>query len=307
MEHDAILTVCIPAYNASKYIGETINSIIVQKTNFRFNVFISDDCSTDNTAQICESYKNNFPNIEIYRQPQNLGMSKNQHFVITHPKTKYIAYLDSDDLFATEDYLQKQFDFLESHPEVVVVFTNTEVFSEAGFIKNWHNENSKPPFIFDLHTFLQNVISITNSSMVFRSGTCNNIPDFFIDYFQYDWLLHIYHGLHGLFGYNDFIGTRYRVHENNATNLKNAEKKFKDGITLVYNMKSFLPDEYHHYFGHPYYEINSLAYFHLHNKHFFKFLYWYYRWLKVIPLKNINLRDEFYKFRKNLFSKASGL
>lgn len=296
------LEVVIPAYNSEDYISETLESIFKQKTNFYFSVHVSDDCSTDSTVKICEMFRDRHPNLKITRQKVNLGMTRNQHFVITTAQTKYIAYIDSDDVFISDNYLQAQFDFLESNEDIVCVFSNVMNFREQ---ENSHeikfNNNNKPPISFDLHYYFKNGIPITNSAMVFRQKFNYNIPKSFTNYFQYDWLLHIHHGLNGLFGYNDFVGTKYRIHSNNATNIKFAEKKFKDGIELVYNVKTYLPQEYHVYFNHPLFELNSLAFFYLRNRNFRHFLKYYLQWIKYIPCKEINFRDQFWLFRQAVF------
>jgi glycosyltransferase involved in cell wall biosynthesis len=300
----SILTVSIPAYNAERYIIETLDSVLRQKTNFIFDILIADDFSTDSTYEICKSYALKKANIQLIRHNSNIGMTRNQHFVITTPKTKFIAYLDSDDYYIDDNYLQNQVDFLNSNPSVSCVFTNVENFyDESKYVKKVYNDNSKPPIIFDLHTYFKNGISIANSAMVFKQEFSNAIPESFVDYFQYDWLLHIHHGLNGYFGYNDFIGTRYRIHDNNATNIKNTEKRLLDAIELVYCVNKYLPKEYHKYFKHPNFELNSLAFFYLYDGRYLRYFIWYFKWLKVTPLKNIKLRDEFYKFRKSLLKK----
>ena len=302
MIDNTFLEVVIPAYNAEKYITETLESIFKQKTNFEFLVHISDDCSTDSTYTLCEEFKAIYPNLKITKQPTNLGMTKNQHFVITNSQAKYIAYIDSDDVFISNDYLQKQVDFLEKNEDVTCVFTNILNYNESDKSENVKFcLNNKPPVKFDLHYYFQNTIPITNSALVFRQNLNSSIPSFFVNYFHYDWLLHIHHGLNGLFGYNDFVGTKYRVHSNNATNIKYAEKRYLDAIELVYKINNYLLPEYHVYFKHPLFEINTLALIYLRERKYFKFIKYYLDWLRKKSFKNIGIRDQFWLIRQSLF------
>lgn len=303
MKSSYLLTVVIPAYNAEKYIAETLDSIVNQKTNFEFSILVSDDCSTDSTYAICMDYKARFPFIEVIKQEQNLGMAANQHFVVTKPQTKYIAYIDSDDLFACDNYLQQQFDFMEKHETCAVVFTNVEVFSETGLLKKRFNAENKPPTIFDLTYYFERVVPICNSSTVFRYSMTNFIPLEYSEYIQFDWLLHIHHGLRGHFGYNDFVGVKYRVHTDNSTNPKNTERLMLSAIKLVYSMHRFVPSHYQRFFTHPRYEINSLALHYLSQRRILDFLKWYFKWLKVTPFPSVNWRDQFYLFRQALFNR----
>lgn len=295
MAYSPLLTVCIPAYNAEKYIEETLESVVTQRTSFPFEVLISDDCSTDQTLSICQEYASKYPNVKVIHQKKNLGMAPNQHFVLSMPDTPYLAYLDSDDYYATTDFLQRQVSFLEEHENVSVVFSNVEIFSTEGVARRKYEDN-KPSTIFDLHTFLQKGIPITNSSMVVRRKAQIGVPEFFPTFFQYDWLIHIYHGLSGQFGYNDFVGTRYRLHPENATK-RSTEKIFRDGIRSVPRLREVLPEEYKHYFRHSVRDMNRLAFFYLKQGKVVRFIYWYVRWLSVVPRRMFSIREQGRNFR----------
>ncbi|MFN8294255.1 MAG: glycosyltransferase [Chitinophagales bacterium] len=304
-EAPPILTVVIPAYNAEKYIRETIDSVLKQKTSFNFEVVVADDCSKDSTFAICQEYAQQHSNFKVIRHEKNLGNGQpnpNLYYVSTYPKTPFIAAIDADDIYATDDFLERQVQFLIDNPDVTKVFTNVEVFnSETGEAKVRFTNQTKPPATFDLHYYLKNTVAICQSSTVFRNSSENAIPSYVGKYFQCDWLLHVFHGLHGKLGYNDFVGVKYRVHSTNATNPRNQEKIFLDGIDITYNLiKKMLPEPYHKYFDHPRFEMNMLAFYYLRTKQFSLFLKWYIRWFKVTPLKAINFRDQFYLLRKNI-------
>lgn len=298
-ETAVLLTVCIPAYNAEKYIEETLESVVSQRTTFPFEVLISDDCSTDSTLSICKEYASKYPNVTVIHQEKNLGMAPNQHFVLSTPNTPYLAYLDSDDYYAAPDFLQRQVDFLKAHPEVVVAFSNVEVFSDNGVIKQRYTHATRPPEIFDLHYFIKQNVQITNSAMVIRRSAHKDIPGYFTDYFQYDWLLHLYHGLKGKFGYNGFLGTRYRVHEANATRIK-SEKVLRDGVRLAPLLNKILPDEYKDYFKHNTINMNKLAFFYLRRGRYTKFVRWYIQWFWFVRKQNIRPRVQWYRFKQSL-------
>lgn len=120
--NNTLLTVNIVTYNHVKYIEQCINSILSQKTNFGFIIRIFDDCSTDGTTEICQKYKEKYPNkIELYLSDINLGTS-NGVFVnalrsYENIKTPYYMYIEGDDYRINKYGLQKQIDALEKHPE----------------------------------------------------------------------------------------------------------------------------------------------------------------------------------------------
>lgn len=123
MENDVILSVCTVTYNQANYIAKTIDSFLMQKTNFKFQVIIGDDCSTDGTTEIIKEYAEKYPEIikPIFRE-KNIGAGNNSLDVYNHANTKYIAICDGDDYWTDENKLQIQVDYLEKHPKFVGCF-----------------------------------------------------------------------------------------------------------------------------------------------------------------------------------------
>lgn len=121
MTDEILVSICSLAYNHEKYIRQTLEGFVTQKTDFRFEVLVHDDASTDHTADIIREYADKYPDIikPIY-QTEN-QYSKNAEIItdIIFPLTKgkYIAFCECDDYWCDENKLQKQIDFLESHPD----------------------------------------------------------------------------------------------------------------------------------------------------------------------------------------------
>lgn len=107
-------------YNHEKYISQAIESVIMQKTNFHFTLFIGEDCSTDNTRKICIKYANKFPNkIKLFLNEKN-DIKKNAKTIYdacSSSGAKYIAMLEGDDYWTDPYKLQKQVDFLEANQD----------------------------------------------------------------------------------------------------------------------------------------------------------------------------------------------
>ena len=110
------ISVVMPAYNAEKYITEAIDSILFQ-TFKDFEFIIINDASTDSTKDIIESYKD--PRIKLVNNEQNKGVAKSLNIGISVACGKYIARMDADDIALPERF-QKQFDFMEQHPNIDV-------------------------------------------------------------------------------------------------------------------------------------------------------------------------------------------
>ena len=108
-----LLSVCLITYNHNKYIREAIESILMQKVNFTWELIIADDFSTDGTREIVLEYKEKYPDfIKLILQEKNVGATRNWIDLIIAPKSKYIAYFEGDDYWTNPYKLQKQRDFI---------------------------------------------------------------------------------------------------------------------------------------------------------------------------------------------------
>ena len=90
-----LFSVIIPVYNTEKYLNKCIQSVIDQKHN-KTEIILIEDCSTDSSLKVCNSFKNN-PLVNIIRHKKNLGVSISRNDGILAAKGKYILFLDSDD------------------------------------------------------------------------------------------------------------------------------------------------------------------------------------------------------------------
>lgn len=111
------LIVVIPAYNAAPYIRESVDSMLAQ-TFTEFDLLFIDDCSTDDTAIIIESYVD--PRVHLVRRAQNGGVVPALNSGLELVRHKFLARMDADDR-STPDRFQKQMDYLLSHPAIDVV------------------------------------------------------------------------------------------------------------------------------------------------------------------------------------------
>ena len=120
------VSVIIPTHNRADLIGETLASVCAQ-TFPDFEVIVADDGSTDNTKEVVTSFGDS--RIRYFWQPQSGGLpARVRNRAISLSRGRYIAFLDSDDLWLPNK-LEIQVPYMESHPEVGFVFTNSEGFS----------------------------------------------------------------------------------------------------------------------------------------------------------------------------------
>lgn len=122
MNSEIKVSVCVVTYNQERYIGQCLQSLIDQVTDFKFEIVVGEDCSSDGTREIIEEFHKAFPDIikPIFRE-KNIGGSAN--YIDTHARARgdYIAHMDGDD-YALPGKLQVQADFLDSNPHCNIVW-----------------------------------------------------------------------------------------------------------------------------------------------------------------------------------------
>ncbi len=121
----SVVSIITPAYNAAPYLAETIRSVQNQ-TFFDWEMIIVDDCSKDNTLSIARSLSETDDRIKVYQNSKNSGVAATRNFALEKANGKYIAFLDSDDLWLPEK-LEKQIDFMDSN-QYVLTYTNYQKF-----------------------------------------------------------------------------------------------------------------------------------------------------------------------------------
>jgi glycosyltransferase involved in cell wall biosynthesis len=124
-----IVSVCITTYNHEPYIAECLESVLMQQTNFPFEIIIGEDESTDNTREICKGYAEKYPDkIRLFLRSEKdkiyvNGIKTGRYNFIENLKVasgKYIALCDGDDYWTDSYKLTKQYNYFLNHNECVL-------------------------------------------------------------------------------------------------------------------------------------------------------------------------------------------
>lgn len=114
-----LVSVVMPVFNAEKFVGQAIESILNQ-TLIDFEFIIVNDASTDDSLQIINSYKKRDNRIRVFNNKKNLHMSESLNLGIDQTRADFVARMDQDDI-SVPKRLEIQYDFLISHPNIVIV------------------------------------------------------------------------------------------------------------------------------------------------------------------------------------------
>ena len=131
---DCLIVIRCPTYNHEKYIEDAIIGFLSQVTEFPFKIYIHDDCSTDGTASIIKRYEDKYPNImqAVYEKENQYskgeeGRKRSAELRKKFCNCKYEALCEGDDFWIDPAKLQKQVEYMESHEDCSLTFTNGKV------------------------------------------------------------------------------------------------------------------------------------------------------------------------------------
>jgi glycosyltransferase involved in cell wall biosynthesis len=122
------VSVIMPMFNAEKYVGQAIDSIL-QQSYRNFELIIVNDCPTDRTMDIVKGYQDE--RIKIINNEKNQGISYSRNVALANSKGKYIAIMDNDDI-SLPDRLAVQVEFMESHQHIGIVAGGARIIDEMG-------------------------------------------------------------------------------------------------------------------------------------------------------------------------------
>ena len=223
-----MVTILCITYNHKSYIRQCLDGFVKQKTNFRFEAIVHDDASTDGTTDIVREFAEKYPDIikpmiekenQYSKGKTSFGRTMLEHY----PPGKYIAECEGDDYWIDPLKLQKQVDYMESHPECTMTCSGSKWFSER------RNE-----FIAD--QYCQKSEGLLNpADIINRTGyyipTCSIIyrPEMMNDYPVYcklcpvgDWPMQIMAAMKGSVYYFNELMCVYRTE--NDTSWTNQQK-----------------------------------------------------------------------------------
>ena len=142
MNNKIRVSVFLFTYNHEKYIEKALDSILSQKTDFKYEIIIRDGGSSDNTYRIIKDYQKRYPDIitvVMKAKDKRTAKSRMLQEVVPVSKGKYTAIIEGDDYWTDVYKLQKQFDFMEKHPDYSLVVTNYGVLNDiTGKVRKTH-------------------------------------------------------------------------------------------------------------------------------------------------------------------------
>jgi len=176
------VSVCVVTYNQENYIRDCLESIVNQSTNFNFEVIVSDDCSTDRTAEIIQEYADKYAFIKPVLRRVNVGAGANYFNVHKLAVGEYVSHCDGDDLFLPGK-LQKQVDLLDEKPLISMTAHAVKVIDSQEVIGAAPNL----PIIASVEQLVSLGTYFVHSSVMYRYKCRKKYPEGFeaVDFYVY--------------------------------------------------------------------------------------------------------------------------
>ena len=201
-----MVSICCQVYNHERYIQKCLDGFLMQKTNFRFEVLIHDDASTDKSQEIIREYEEKYPDIikPIYQHENQRSKGKRIALEYQYPRVKgrYIAMCEGDDFWIDEMKLQKQVDCLEKNKDSYISGHQVRFVNEQGNqLQQVWTINERKSGTINSKEFMKLMVSIEGpwfhtSSFLFRSECLkewiDNTPEFILQCMVGDYPILLY-------------------------------------------------------------------------------------------------------------------
>lgn len=265
MKKPLISISCI-TYNHEKYIADALDSFLMQKTDFDFEILIHDDASTDGTANIIREYEKKYPNIiKVIYQTENQFKNGTKRMFYTFNDSratgKYIALCEGDDYWTDEYKLQKQVNYMEQNPKCSMCIHSADLVDGN---RKYQGQKIRP--------YKESRIVSTDDLIIGGGGFCatasimyckkevEDLPNFFFEAHVGDFPLQLILASKGQVFYIDEVMCAYRIGiEGSWTTNLNSGKDSKEKNIKIWEKDIKLLTEFNIYTNYRYKKAVDLS------------------------------------------------
>lgn len=183
-EEEIMVSISCVAYNHGAYIAQSLDSYLMQKTTFKFEILVYDDVSTDNTRKIIREYAEKYPDIIKPYFPEENQYSQGKYnvegfFNYPRAKGKYTAMCDGDDYWTDEHKLQMQVDYMEAHPECAMCLHAARIETEEKAVQLLEIRPYKKSRIIPTEQVIDKMFNYPTASLLFRTAYTRDLQDYY--------------------------------------------------------------------------------------------------------------------------------
>lgn len=251
MEEPLMVTIRCITYNHEPYIRQCLEGFVMQRTNFRFEVIVHDDASTDGTAAIIREYAEKYPNIikPIFETENQYSKHDGSLDCImnAHMHGKYIAFCEGDDYWVDSLKLQKQVDFLETNKSYSMVHSDFYIYvQDKKEMSEYHVLDSSLALSENILSFyrIQTATVMVRANILLQIMDSDDILFKKKEFLMGDVPLFFLLSLHGSIGVINSKTAVYRIIANSASHKKSIKEKRRFALSSM-ELRMYLVKKYH--------------------------------------------------------------
>lgn len=181
---EILVSISCITFNHEAYIARALDSFLMQKTNFKYEILVYDDASTDRTQEIIREYEQKYPDIiKPYYQTENQYSQGKYNvegfFNYPRAKGKYIAMCDGDDYWTDEKKLQLQVDYMEKHPECAMCLHAARIETQERAIQSLKIRPYKKNRLISAEEVIDKPSNYPTASLLFRTEYTKDLQDYY--------------------------------------------------------------------------------------------------------------------------------
>jgi glycosyltransferase involved in cell wall biosynthesis len=239
---EPLVSVVLRTYQHGPLIAQAIESVLVQRTSFPFELVIGEDCSTDGTREIVEAYGRTYPGLVRPVLPErNVGHGEVLRRALEATQGPLIAYLDGDDYWTSARKLARQVEYMDANPDCHDCFHDVSlIYDEAGVPSG----TVSPGFAegsYGLDQILMECF-VPAPAMMIRRGIFEELEPRAFESAWLDWILHVQAATHGPLGYLPEPMAVYRVHRGGMFSALDRVPQLEEDLVFYARLRDRLPD-----------------------------------------------------------------
>jgi glycosyltransferase involved in cell wall biosynthesis len=230
-------------YNQEGYIAQAIESVLAQSVNFDYEIIIGEDCSTDRTRAVVLEFRRRYPDrIKLLLRNRNIGGLPNLESTLAACQGEYLAILEGDDYWTSVDKLQKQVDFLDSHPECALCCHRVQCLNATLPAEASAESSVFPPLAAGPYT-IEDLLKwnfVMTCSVVLRRHLSGPLPACFSGMKVGDWARFVLAARHGKIELMDEIMATYRLHPGSVWSSTSQLARYKESSEMLQSLDKHL-------------------------------------------------------------------
>ncbi|TCL01488.1 glycosyltransferase involved in cell wall biosynthesis [Shimia isoporae] len=237
------VTVFMPTFNQKNLVSQALESVLSQKVDFRYEIFVHDDASSDGTREILEAYAEKHPDIiRLMLQDENQYSQGRRILALALPEFRgeYVAFLDGDDLWTNDTKLAKQVAYMDANPGCALCQTMSSYWDSANEIEL----KEFPPLVRREPlpgSYLATGNFVQACATILRLSALGKLPDDFDAIPFGDYAVYALAARNGWIGFIPEKMARYHFHETNTWASLPVETRIERTKSVKRYLLSYLP------------------------------------------------------------------